>query len=661
VLLAFLTGLAFLLFWNVIDSFFMGETLDYLGVINSRILFHNLWGDTSWMSAHFARCAVRFQWAIEQYLFGKNPIGYHVVNILFHIANSLLAFLLLKRILGADRSGLVASAFASLIFLVHHGPAGNVRWITERWDLSMCFFYVLALLLFMQYKRRSSRRYLLVLSAASFAVSLCSKEMAFSFPLMILLYDLYYLYGFKGIWPLKWRRVLVHLPFWVTGLLYFAYRFARYANVVDYESALKGTHTLLQSVAKYFAWFAYPFGIYGAIGIFLLAFVFGGRCLRFLALFVLIALLPASRMPEIWRGYLPTFGFSMLLGAVLSRNWVLRSSRNSQGTKPKPANRRPILMLRIAQLAVFIIVFSANARATFRGNVAWDVNATKLGALAERLKSDYPKLPPGTQVYVVNMEKAKDAMLHPMFLSPPLVFMYDEMPIEAFPFQQFYFNRARAGTLRPDNLYIYAYRNGSLGEDTYLKRALLDMETSRADKSASVLLDTERTLHTSHAPDNSGDNLAFPAAGLARMRINTIVIQMQALPETDVKRLTGKLSWQSTDGVSQRAFTDELEFEVIPDGTVRAYRLAVGTFASWVFAEEVYSLRFRVLGDGAEVKILSVEGTQERFERTDEKKLDWEGFDGPLHVFAMPRYIRMPKEKLDYFLGKDEKYSAAGS
>ena len=248
-----------------------------------------------------------------------------------------------------------------------------------------------------------------------------------------------------------------------------------------------------------------------------------------------------------------------------------------------------------------------------------------------------------------------------MFLSPPLIFMYDEMPIDAFPFQQFYFNRARDGTLRPDNLYVYAYRNGSLGEDTYLKRALLEMETSRTDKSASVLLDSERMLHTSHAPDNSGDNLAFPTAGLARMRINTIVIQIQALPETDVKMLTGKLSWQSTDGVSQRTFTDELEFEVIPDGTVSAYRLAVGAFASWVFAEEIYSLRLRVLGDGAEIRILSVEGSQERFERTDEKKPEWEGFDGPLHPVAMPRYIRMPKEKLDYFLGKDEKYSAAGS
>lgn len=660
-LLALLTGLAFLLFWNVIDSFFMGETLDYLGVINGRVLFHNLWGDTSWMSAQFARCAVRFQWAIEQYLFGKNPMGYHVVNILFHIANSLLAFLLLKRILGADRSGLVASAFASLMFLVHHGAAENVRWITERWDLSMCFFYVLALLLFMRYKRRGGRRYLLVLSAALFAVSLCSKEMAFSFPLMILLYDFYYLYGFKGIWPLKWRRVLVHLPFWATALLYFAYRFARYANVMDYESALKGTHTLLESAAKYLSWLAYPFGVYGAIGVFLLAFVFGGRRLRFLALFVLIALLPASRMPEIWRGYLPTFGFSMLLGAVLSWNWVFRFSRNSPGTKPKPADRRLTLMLRIAQVAVFIIVFSANARATFRGNVAWDLNATKLGALAERLKSDYPVLPPGTQVYVVNMEKAKDAMIHPMFLSAPLVFMYDETPIEAFPFQQFYFNRAQGGKLRPENLYVYAYRNGSLGEDTYLKRELLEMETLRTDRSASFLLDTERTLRTRGASDNSGDSLAFPTAGLAGMGINTIVIQMQALPEPDVKRLTGKLSWESTDGISQRAFADELEFEVIPDGTVREYHLAIGTFASWVFAEKVYSLSLRVLGDGREIRILSVEGTQERFERTDEKKPDWGGFDVPLHPVAMPRYIRMPKEKLEYFLGKDEKYSVAGS
>jgi len=656
VLLALLTGLAFLLFCSVIDSFFMGETLDYLGVINKRVLFHNLWGDTSWMSAHFARSAVRTMWGIEQYLFGRNPVGYHVVNILFHIANSLLAFLLLKRLLGSDRSVLVASAFASLTFLGHHGPAENVRWITERWDLSMCLFYVLALLFFMQYKRRKGKPYLLALSVASFAMSLCSKEMAFSFPLTILVYDFYYLSGLKKVWPLTWRRVLVHLPFWVTALLYFAYRFARYANVVDYKTAVKGTHSLLHSVTTYFAWFAYPFGAWGAIAVFVLAFMFGGRRMRFLALFVLITLLPSTRIPNIWRGYLPMFGFSMLLGAVLSRNWVSWFSRRNEVGELKPVNEKPVLLLRIAQVALFIVIFSANAFETFRDNVAWDRNATKAGALAKRLKADYPKLPPGTQVYIINMENAQDAMLHPMFLSPPLVFMYDEMQIEAFPFQQFYFNRARCEMPSPDRLYVYAYRNGFLGEDTYLKRALIEMETSRPAKAPFVFLNCEKALRTSdNSRDAPHDCLVFPTTELAEKRINTLLVQMQASAETDVTELTGELSWQSVGGISQQRSTAEIEFEIIPDGTMRTYRLAIGTRASWVFAEEIHSLKLRVTSGSAEAKIISVVGTQERFEQTDEKRPDWGGFDVPLHTFAMPRRIRMPKEKLDYFLYTDEK------
>ena len=650
VLLALLTGLAFLLFWSVINSFFVGETLDYLGIINKRVLFHNIWGDTSWMSAHFARSAVRMMWGLEQYLFGQNPIGYHVVNIIFHIANSFLAFLLLRRLLGSDRSVLVASVFASFIFLVHHGPAENVRWITERWDLSMCLFYVLALMFFMQYKRRKDKkRYLLVLSVLSFAISICSKEMAFSFPLMILVYDFYYQRGLRAIWPFNWRRLLVHVPFWVTAVLFFAYRFARQGDVADYRTALKGTHALLPSVAKYFAWFAYPFGAWGAVALFAFAFICGGRRLRFLTLFVLIALLPASRMPEVWRAYLPVFGFSMLLGAVLSRNWVSWFSRKAQAKELKPVKKKPVLLLRIAQVAVFIVIFSANACQTSRDNLTWDKSASKSGALAKRLKADYPKLPPGTQVYVVNMENAQDVMFHPMFMSPPLVFMYGETQIDAFPFQQFYFNRARDGLPSPDRLYVYAYRNGFLGEDTYLKRMLIRREDSPPPSGALALLESETTLSSSEARATPS-SLAFPTAGLAKKGINTILIQMQASTKGDAKTLKGELSWQSVGGVSQQSTTTTAEFEIVPDGVLRTYRLAIGAFGSWVFAEEVHSLELRVTGGSAEAKIISVVGTLKRFGQTDEKKPNWEDFDHPFHSFALPRHMRMPKEKLGYYL-----------
>jgi len=46
-------------------------------------------------------------------LFGLNPTGHHMVNLLFHVANTLLLFHLLQRMTGASwRSGFVAALFA---------------------------------------------------------------------------------------------------------------------------------------------------------------------------------------------------------------------------------------------------------------------------------------------------------------------------------------------------------------------------------------------------------------------------------------------------------------------------------------------------------------------------------------------------------------------
>ncbi|HUT02393.1 MAG TPA: hypothetical protein VM163_00680 [bacterium] len=651
VLIAVLGAIALLLFHGTIHSFFMGETLDYLGPINMRILLHNLWGDASWMSGHYARSAVRLMWCIEQYVFGLDPAGYHIVNVLFHMANCLLAFLLLKRILGSDRTGLVASAFAAFLFLAHSGAAENVRWITERWDLSMSFFYILALMMFMQYKRRKGRPYLLVLSVVFFWVSLCSKEMAFSFPLIVLLYDFYYLRGFKNIWPFDWRKLLVHLPFWGTAILYFIYRFARHRSVADYRTALGGTQSLMHSIKAYLAWFGYPFGAWGAIVIFLLALVFGGRSLRFLALFVVVALLPAAHIPEVWRGYLPMLGFAMLLGAVLSRNWIQWfSDRWSGEAGAKPVNRDLVFALRLVQVVLFVFIFSTNSFATLRGNAAWDRNASKMGALPVRLKADHPSLAFGTQVYVVNMQAAVNALPIPCFLTPPVAFMYGGQKVEAFPFEQMYRNLAQGELPSPDKLYIYTFKNGSLHEDRRLKRDLLHREALPITGAIALQFPTESTLRIGDGQVDSSKCLVLSGPTNLPDEVNTIVVRMRASPGGTQARLTGEVSWRSKDVASGRITTSGAQFEVVPDGTTRTYRLAVGTFADWVFAENLNSIKLCFRGRQTDVTVASVVGMRERFAETDEKKPTWEGFDAPFHVFAKPRYMRMSREKMNYYM-----------
>jgi len=69
-------------------------------------------------------------------LFGLNPGGHHMTNIIFHIANTLLLFVLFQRMTGtAWRSSLIAALFA-----LHPLHVESVAWVAERKDVLCTFF-----------------------------------------------------------------------------------------------------------------------------------------------------------------------------------------------------------------------------------------------------------------------------------------------------------------------------------------------------------------------------------------------------------------------------------------------------------------------------------------------------------------------------------------
>src|SRR5882724_4367446 len=78
---------------------------------------------------------------IDWQLFGPSPTGHHLVNLLLHLANTLLLFFVLRTMTGADlRSALVAALFA-----VHPLHVESVAWIAERKDVLSTFFWVLTI------------------------------------------------------------------------------------------------------------------------------------------------------------------------------------------------------------------------------------------------------------------------------------------------------------------------------------------------------------------------------------------------------------------------------------------------------------------------------------------------------------------------------------
>ena len=104
---------------------------------------------------------------VDYQLYGLDARGYHLNNLLFHVANALLLFAVFRRMTGAVwRSGFVAALFA-----VHPLHVESVAWVAERKDVLSTFFWLVTMLAYVSYARRPSvARYLGV--AAAFGLGL---------------------------------------------------------------------------------------------------------------------------------------------------------------------------------------------------------------------------------------------------------------------------------------------------------------------------------------------------------------------------------------------------------------------------------------------------------------------------------------------------------
>jgi tetratricopeptide (TPR) repeat protein len=122
--------------------------------------------------------------AVDQRLWGPEPAGYHVTNLLIHVANALLVYALVLR-LGEPAGAALAVA---LLWSVHPVQVESVAWISERKNVLSTLFFLLAFLAYLRFSARP-RAATYALLVALFVAALLSKINTIVLPAVMVAYE----------------------------------------------------------------------------------------------------------------------------------------------------------------------------------------------------------------------------------------------------------------------------------------------------------------------------------------------------------------------------------------------------------------------------------------------------------------------------------------
>jgi tetratricopeptide (TPR) repeat protein len=167
--------------------------------------FRRIWFSLDSPSQYFPLTYTTFR--LEYSLWGLNPFGFHLDNILLHAANGWLVWRLLRRL------RVPGAWLGAALFALHPVQVESVAWVTERKNVLSLFFFLLALLAWIESaldRPRPAWRWY-GLSLAFYALALCAKSTACTLPAALLLI----------LWlkekPINAARLLQIVPFVMLG------------------------------------------------------------------------------------------------------------------------------------------------------------------------------------------------------------------------------------------------------------------------------------------------------------------------------------------------------------------------------------------------------------------------------------------------------------
>lgn len=133
--------------------------------------------------------------ALSYHFWKYHPFGYHLTNLILHILNVLLVYLVVIKLFGREKIALLTA----LLFSLHPIHTESVSWLKNRTDLLALIFSLLSFSFYIKYipvssnsQRAPQQPLWLILSALGFILALMGKETAIVLPIILFFYLLYF-------------------------------------------------------------------------------------------------------------------------------------------------------------------------------------------------------------------------------------------------------------------------------------------------------------------------------------------------------------------------------------------------------------------------------------------------------------------------------------
>lgn len=247
--------ITFLVFYNSLSNEFV---FDDESVIVNNVSIQDLSNIPKFFTAsegfhkvigRYYRPVVSMSYSIDYSIWGLDPYGFHLTNLIIHIICCLLVFRILSVLFWRYKYRNLFALISTLIFAVHPIHTEAVSWVSGRTDSLVTLFFLSSFLCYIEFtkekvyrkdinsihsiKRKSNN--FLYLSLAFYILGLFTKEMIITLPVILFLYDL--VFRQKKLSYFKENLITYSLYIGVT-IIYLVLRYFLLLEVPERESYL---------------------------------------------------------------------------------------------------------------------------------------------------------------------------------------------------------------------------------------------------------------------------------------------------------------------------------------------------------------------------------------------------------------------------------------